>query len=342
MDGLYVRKELVNNIFGYQDVSFQNFPIIKNHPRLKLAVGMLEKFWKDIVSRYKAIIVVLTGDVSLGNMISNMVGAWSRGVDPITFAKQTMEAWKFLDQYEEDNIALQEAIIMQKGNPTVAGKNRIKGLQRRLENNPMHVFIQDGQYIPIVEDINAEKVVEKSYLDKFANKISNRSSVGKAVITAKDLLFVNEKTSLFRKALKIVQYSDITSRYVIHKHNIETKGMNIGESLADVDQFFVNYAYNDNRFVKFVNVIGAILFTKYYTRVPKALYKAFKANPALNIFIQGLQGASGVDISDAYDSYYSPIDAFINRIQDPIGILSEVGTMNVDNIFPSIDAVVQY
>jgi hypothetical protein len=332
-DELIVRRDLLDDVIGYGAVSFADMPFIKNHRRIRTAVALLEKFWKELVSRYKAIIVVLTGDVVLGNLVSNMMMALQRGIDPITFAKQSIEAWKYLDAYEEDNRALTEAKILYKGTRSPQLKKRIEGLERRLKKNPMHPFIEDGQYTPIVEDINADKVLDKKIMDKFIGKVKKRMKFGDKVESFTDVMYANEKSSMFKKALKLTQYSDITSRYVIHQKNMK-EGMSLSESLKDVDQMFVNYSYVEHRYLNFLNSIGALLFTKYLFRTPKALYKLLTKNPATVALVQGAQGMTGIDISDAYDNYYSPLDALLNRVQNPIDIVYEVSTENITNIFP--------
>ena len=85
--------------------------------------------------------------------------------------------------------------------------------------------------------------------------------------------------------------------------------------------------------------MGVLLFTKYLTRVPKAMYKVYKRNPMLTALMQGGQGVTGVDISDAYDNFYTPFDAVANRIQNPLDLFGEVTTPHIDNMIPTMNAI---
>ena len=58
--------------------------------------------------------------------------------------------------------------------------------------------------------------------------------------------------------------------------------------------------------------------------------------------MQGSQGVTGVDVSDAYDSYYSPFEAAMNRVQNPFDMVAEVTTPNADGIIPTMGAVFDY
>ncbi|RLA57507.1 MAG: hypothetical protein DRQ78_13405, partial [Epsilonproteobacteria bacterium] len=328
---LIIRKDMLKDIMGYSNASFGDLPFIKNNPRVRRAVMILETYWREIVARYKTIIVALTGDVVVGNLVSNMMTGMNQGIDPIKFAKDTIESWKDLDRYEEDNKNLQEAKINFKGKKTEANKAKIAALQKRLEANPAHEFIEAGLYTPIVEDINADRVLEKRNIERDLEALRKKLKMNGKGKDIMDTLYLNERSSLFRMALKLTQYSDITSRMVIKKHSPKM-------SMRELDQMFVNYSYNENRYLNFANSIGLLLFTKYFIRVPKAMYKIYKKNPAMTALMQGAQGVTGVDVSDAYDNYYNPFEAAMNRVQNPFDMVAEVTTPNADGIIPTMGA----
>ena len=51
---------------------------------------------------------------------------------------------------------------------------KIKALEEKLKRNPMHVFVQDGLFAPIVEDINAGMYTDKNAVDRMIDKTMKR------------------------------------------------------------------------------------------------------------------------------------------------------------------------
>ena len=73
--------------------------------------------------------------------------------------------------------------------------------------------------------------------------------------------------------------NDIYARYAVleeakKKDNFDKKAM-----FRYLDEMLVNYSYNENRLLRYANDIGLFMFSKYFFRTPKAIYKMMKKNP---------------------------------------------------------------
>ena len=327
---LIVRTDMLNDVLGYKDFSLSDIEWIKkNHPVLSRHILELESLWKNIVSKYKKIVVTLMGEVVFSNMFSNMMMAIQHGISPARFIQKIKEGWDTLDAYEKDsNLIVQLKVRKVAGEKELDGK--IKALEEKLKRNPMHVFVQDGLFAPIVEDINAGMYTDKNAVDRMIDKTMKR--VPDKLKGVFDLLYVNDNTSLYATMLKLVQYSDIISRYAVHEALIN-KGMNNQEAMNYLDQLFVNYNYNENRYLKYMNDVGLVMFTKYFFRTPKALIQMASKYPTFTYGTQLLQTVTGLNVVDAADSYYNPMVSFFARFQSPSDMISEVIDPNIQGIF---------
>jgi hypothetical protein len=152
-----------------------------------------------------------------------------------------------------------------------------------------------------------------------------------------DIGYVNENTALFGKMIKLTQYGDIISRYAIYQ-NMD-KSMSEKEKMAYLDQLFVNYSYNEDKALDYANKIGLLMFTKYFIRTPKAIFKAGRKFGGHMFGIQAAQHITGIDIPDYVDTYYNPFDSLMNRFGNPLDIAAEVADPNIFNILPDLGLV---
>ena len=345
---IVVRKALINDIMGYKSPTLANAPFINRNVKLRRAVAMLEKFWKSVVTKFKGIIVTMTSSVSIANMVSNMMFAMQHGINPIDFAKKTIEAWKLLDQHELDMAQINEMLILEQGGIKI-DQAKLKGLRDKAESNGMHKFILNGMFTPIVEDINAADLRKGSPVDKVIDKIS--SKVPSKVKPIIDILYLNENTMIYKKMLKLIQYGDITARYAVYENlkdsemyaslspserssKLKTKAEKIElAKMRYLDEMLVNYSYNENKYLKYLNDVGLVMFTKYFFRTPKAIVKMLQHNSTIPALFQGAQQITGIDVVDPMDTYYRPFEALANRLGSFTDMAIEVIDPNIHNLW---------
>ena len=319
---LIVRRALVNDIIGYKSFSIADIAFLKkHHPKVARAIAILEDGWLSIVTKFKGIIVTMTGSVVLANMVSNMMFAWQHGVNPIKFAKHSIDAWKLIEQYEQDSSQLETMKLLKMGGQVVSEK-KMKALEAKMENNKMHELIEQGMFTPIVDDVNVAETRQNSTIDKQIDKVMKK--LPKQVRTGMDYLYLNEKTPIYKMMLKLIQYGDISARYAVleeakKKDNFDKKAM-----FRYLDEMLVNYSYNENRLLRYANDVGLFMFSKYFFRTPKAIYKMMKRSPTFAAMFQGAQMGTGIDVVDPLDTYHDIFGAFANRISNPFDIVATI------------------
>lgn len=337
---IVMHKDMVDDFVGYKDVSIANFKIgkyfnVQNHPTTALRLEQLQYWIQKMVARYKSVIVLLSPDVIIGNATSNMNIAAVHGIVPTDYVKMFTQKWKDLDAYN----ALQKdlmRLMTERDAGTKGLEGRIAGLKKQLEANSMHELMKDGQFNMIIEDIdthdNKEDHVEyykRLMLEKMLGK-KGEGFVGNVI----ENVAMTRNSASFKMAEKLTSYNDIINRAIIRDkmlfeldNNIKSGAVSGSDRQAEerkilnyVDQLFVNYSYLDNRYIKFANDTGLLLFTKYLFRAMKTLKQVYEKKPlGLTLFL-GADYSLDKDsfmrnfIDDPYKNYADPERSLENRI----------------------------
>lgn len=337
---LVIHKDMLDDLVGYKDYSFAaEFKLgengkyfdMKNHPIMALQVEKIEYFLKKIISRYKTVLVILNPATIAGNAWSNMVVASIHGIDPKTYTRKFIDHWKNIEDYNE----VHNELIKLKSEKEAGFKgldNRIEGLERRLRINPMHKLMKDGQFNMIIEDIdvhdNKEDHVE--YYKRILLEKVIGTKGGKAAIEATENGLLTKNSGSFKVIEKLTAYNDLINRMIVQ----EKLEFELNQELANgsdmtneeyasrqqdilnyVDQLFVNYSYLDNRYIKYANDMGLVLFTKYFFRSMKTLKQVYDKKPlALTAFL-------GFDnfVYDAVGDPWEGVFDIENKLETKVG-----------------------
>lgn len=349
-DGMYVKQGMSDMIFGYRKVSFvdtlldtkrgnkaNEFMLNKFNKSLKSGLRGFENVWQEIVADIKDIIVIKSGTVLAGNIMSNIVLLKTLGVSVTDIVKNHSVAIRSANEYQTAESELMQLERDLKADPNQTGARkkqvRVARLRDTLANSPVKDLIDAGVYQSIVEDVallddsfSYKGRVERFLSDRLPGNVrvpDKLKEVGKTAIIAQD-------TPLYRALRNVTQMSDFVARFVLHQHNLKN-GMNQQDSIKDIVDTFINYDAPTHRWLQYGNDIGAILFTKYFVRVQKILYKLVTEKTANVLALIGFQQMFG-DITDVMDSNVitgSVLDKFNT---DPIEVLSgsqELATINL-------------
>lgn len=329
---IYVREELVDLIFGYRKWSigdvFKNRDLVisdedtdavkiqkqsMQHINKLLNAGItrqIEAVWQEVVSVAKTNIVIRNPAVLIGNVVSNFVLSWVKGV-PVTYIiKNQALALNALNEYQQDvskRDSLQRTLDITPNLSKVKRDNinrEINQLNDSISTNPVRELIDEGIFQSIVEDIEGNEN-PFSFRDKILKdtKVSNilESKAAKPVTAISEQLYLSENTSAFQLLMKATQYSDFIARFAMHKYNTEVKGMDKETSLQDVIETFINYDIPTSRALQYMNDMGFFMFSKFLFRIQKVIFKILKENPASTLSLLLLQNFFG-DVSDILDS----------------------------------------
>ena len=345
--GILIHKDFVELMTGEKDITIGNFAAfgfeLRTHPVAKARLMALEAYVGEILGYVKNAMIVLNGDILVGNQVSNAMVAANHGINPVKYTKKFAERWKQLNDYNEKVQMLSELEVKQ-----MAGENvdrRIKQLEKQLEGNIWDELVKDGQYTALVEDINIEDKMDGQLATMIQKKINDNNYKG-VIEGIRNGLYIDKTSGLYNTMLKTVHYGDAITRQII-KEELEEKAIQREGELTDktkqdilnyLDQLLVNYGYIQNRWWNYADKKLGLMFMKYYLNQPKALMSMARNNPTKIALLQGAQVVTGVDIADPVNTYSnSGLDGVAYRwmFDDAPGLLAEP---NILDLFPSMSA----
>ena len=332
-EALYVEQSLLTDFFGYRDVSVADG--FKNK-RWQLAIRKIEGVLREISKIWKKDIVTKRGSTIFNNLSSNMLVTMqhTENKDPIEYAKQFERAWTYINQYQKDARDLQRLKVLKAAGETIS-ENRMKSLQASMSDSPIHVLMQDGQYSTILEDISTGLNDEKGLIGKSLEKMFDRvkDKDRRATIkTVMDNLYLDNDSKMYQKILKLTQYGDMIGRIIVHEDNMKHKKMTEKESLRYVDGLFVNYAYLDNKYIKYMNDLGFMVFTKFFFRTMPALLKMAAKKPVTMFLTESSKKVTGIHLEHPIDQVYHPINTLGKKLMlwdEPLNVLDTIAMPSI-------------
>ncbi|AGI61805.1 viron-encapsulated RNA polymerase [Vibrio phage JA-1] len=359
-DSMLVRKDSVDLLFGYHKYTAANLWKLSKAERglvqeaFVMFVNMIfgkkaamrvrqgEELLEALAKTVKDIIVIKTGIVTLGNMVSNMVLLKMMGVsikDIIAGHKDSfvaMREYKKLNQETEQvRLKLSNAKLTRAQRSVYESK--LVQLEDRLANNPVIDLIDAGLLSTIVEDVDTEvqeyklsqrikrKYAETSWAERLEDATNRIPNSVKDVF--KEAL-VMQGSNLYDFLSEAAQFSDFGARYVLFQHMTKNKGIAKDEAAGQVMDIFIDYDLPTHKGIQYLNDLGLLMFSKYLVRVQRIIAKTFLENPARALSIMLLQNFFG-DVPDIMDSTMiietnpltrlaNPVESFINAAPDII------------------------
>ena len=318
-DNITVRSLYKNQYFGYRDMSVANL-FSNKKSAIRAVVKMAEFIWKQIVAISKVDIVIKTPAVLIGNIVSNLMLSMQLGIMPNKVAKLQWEGVKALNDYKNKEKELHELNLEKEAGKSV-DESRIVELGRLLNDNPVSELIDAGLFTAIMEDINVEETKHKNRAARlFDDKLSKAPAW---VRTAGNYAYMTQRTPVFGMMMKATQYSDFVARSSVYTGLI-AKGKSKEEAMNIALDAFINYDIPDSPFIKYLNDIGLVMFTKYFERIQRVVKRGVRKNPVQ--FVASVMGQEviGLDVDDIYDQnildknllnmVHGPWDHFMNMI----------------------------
>lgn len=324
-DMLYIREDQFQLLFGYRPLAVSQLRYDRRmglHGSQKaiqvannaLATLLNNQFgrtatlvWQELVHMSKDNIVIKSLDVTLNNVISNIILLKMSNVPMKDIIKDTAIAYRGAIEYQRHSQQLFE--IKQTLARGVTGTKRAellnqqRNLQQQLRNNPVRDLIEEGVLQSIVEDVD---IVDDMYtyegrVEEGLNKLDKYIPEPLSIVSKTVLM--HHSTPLYKLARDFAMLSDFSARYALHKYNTQTRKvkMSNAESIADIMETFVNYETPTHKVLQFLNDHDPVMFTKYLLRTQKVIAKLAQKNPAQLIMMGVLQGITG-NLPDVTDS----------------------------------------
>ena len=320
-NGFAVRRDLLHSYLGYREYSMTEFYGLESLPEgAKHAVRVAEKIWKDVVAISKAVIVLKLPAVLIGNVMSNFVVSVVSGSSPLKVAKLQTQGVRDLNRWIKDTKELTELRTLKNANRPV-NERRISVLENDLKHNPASALVDEGFYTTILEELENENRdtanVVKKVLDEKLEKVPRLLRDGL------ELLYISDRTKIFKFMNAATQYSDFVARYAQYTLLVQ-RGVSKEVAAKEVRDAFVNYNKPNSRSLEWANQMGFVMFTKYFTRIQKAIKGQARNHPLKLVLALVAQEWVIGDVEDITDQsvltkdvgnmFYSPTDTFMRVI----------------------------
>ena len=317
-EGLPMRRDTMHSILGYRELSIVDFPVFKDMPEIaKHALRVAESVWKEIIKITKIDIILKTPAVLTGNIISNFMYSVMNGEMPHKIAALQLQGIRELNEY----LAKAKEIIRLEakkatGRTTETENRRIQALKNDINMSSVKDLIDEGFYTSILEEIGVEEFGhEKGRLHKFISE--TKSKLPQFFQDVHDYVYIGEKTAVYKALNMATQYSDFVARYAQY-HLMVKKGIDKEKAVKTVRDAFINYNKPNSKFVEWANQMGFMMFTKYFTRIQRAIRDSAETHPLrMLLAVIGQELVTG-DIEDITNQsiftknlgnlFYSPLE----------------------------------
>ncbi len=325
---IYVRRDLINQLFAYNEPSIMDIKKIgkmplKVSPKVDRNVRIAENYIKAFVGLLKSNVVVKMPSTIYGNIMSNAKFLVYAGMSPrkaidyLWLSRKSLAQWKV----DEREVHRYERLIASVGE-SEKGKYRklLVETQSRMNDNPLRPLMDAGLFQSIVEGASLSdeenNVVSKAIDDQVTRFIPAGSLLHEAVQT----VFLTKKSTLGRFMVALTQESDFHFRAATYWDGI-SKGTPEAEVMREVTENFVNYTRVINsKFIQWLERMGPEAFWKYWSNIQRVQLNRLRKN-AFRILMDrtaqhfGLSPDAGIFHSNIFQSLgrrLSPIDSLTN------------------------------
>ena len=244
-----------------------------------------EDMWQEVVKEKKDFIVVKTGSVLWGNILSNMSLLMMSGMSVREFIVYQQEALNAVMEYERDRSKLAQ-LSLKLGTMAALGQEEaieaeIVRLKDAIARNPAKDLLDEGLLPTIVEDVEMEDNTF-SYKSELVKKMEDKTTwVNDGVLKAAKGVYMAHDTTLYKFLHKATQYSDFVARYALFKHQTSRENNPLSKEAAaqNASDSFVNYSNPLPSGLQYLDAMGIAPFTKYALSIQRVLAKLFKNNP---------------------------------------------------------------
>lgn len=303
-----VRKDLLNNAFGYREPSVLNMwtgqtgyskefqkafvsiaeTFLGKNAAKYLRLG--ERGIMEFVKEMKDWIVVRSVVVSAANIVSNMVHLATVGISPVTMAKDMSVAVLAAEEYRRNEKLINEYshYLAVGQNPKMADEyqRKISELKDSQARNPVADLIKAGLLPTIAEDLGQQD--DYSLKDKLLTKMDEyTSAVPDSVKRVAKEVTLSRDSHIYFLLNRSIQYGDFVAKYSLYKQLTTRKNnpMDKDSAIARVMDEFVNYDILPSRTRFYLDAMGLTWFLNYKIRIQKVILRTIRENPLRALFL---------------------------------------------------------
>lgn len=344
-----IHKSMYTATFGYQAYSVVNiWDKLDNNKKLNLAENLLrgmfdlafkqngrkralqaERIIQDTMTFIKDMIVIRSGGVLLGNILSNTYLLMTLGINPVRILKDMTFSWRNSKNYRTMVNRIEEINALLMTTNSTKEKSLLnrekKQLQEALNRNPMKEYMKAGLMSTIVEDLS--KPDETSYKTELQKKVDSYVDlIPKPISNAINELTIGQGSVLHNFLSEATQFSDLSAKYTLAKY-LQENGTDKDKAIYEAQLSFINYDIPTNQFLDYMNRMGLMMFTKFFLRFQRVMVKL-----AYNAPVSSLMGHYAVEYMGG-QGVYDPF--WLNRLGNPL----ELSVFNLPNAMSEVVSV---
>lgn len=341
-----IHKSMYTATFGYQAYSVVNiWDKLDNNKKLNLAENLLrgmfdlafkqngrkralqaERIIQDTMTFIKDMIVIRSGGVLLGNILSNTYLLMTLGINPVRILKDMTFSWRNSKNYRTMVNRIEEINALLMTTNSTKEKSLLnrekKQLQEALNRNPMKEYMEAGLMSTIVEDLS--KPDETSYKTELQKKVDSYVDlIPKPISNAINELTIGQGSMLHNFLSEATQFSDLSAKYTLAKY-LHENGTDKDKAIYEAQLSFINYDIPTNQFLDYMNRMGLMMFTKFFLRFQRVMVKL-----AYNAPVSSLMGHYAVEYMGG-QGVYDPF--WLNRLDNPL----ELSVFNLPNAMSEV------
>lgn len=348
---IHIRSDVLLDVTGYKDKRLikddQEGTKISN-PVLRRILRGMEGITLKSSKMNKERIVLKTPDIVLGNLKSNVYMAVATYEVPLTvLTNKLLRNIEIMEEYKADketiaNLRAKE-ILAANTKVTAEINKRIEKIEKKWEGTSFQALDNYGLMTDIVEDTSFEsEEATDDFYDKKAQKLITK--LPPILQLGINNAMISQKTTLWKALNNIVGLSDSLFRLAVYEYKVEN-GMKPEEALRLVERAFVNYSYHDSPYVKWLNDVGFVRFTKYLFRTQKTIAQDMLGDkPVTTAVAIAAKSVLKAVVETPFNSFLpTKIERYSNMIYLPLwSAFNDYfgGDMiHIDNFIPGIDKI---
>lgn len=314
-DPIMIRTSTITHLFGIRDLDFRRTKFYLENPNhfKKIIVGSLD-ILKELVAHYKFETVLRLPSVIIGNIMSNIVTCVVYGMSPVEAFTMHKEGLKNLKLYQKQEKALMELLLKRKSGQKVSQQEE-DNLRRAMSINPVAPLIKAGLWNSIenFEDVNVTNTENISWTkNKFRKYVAEDSRTQKIL----DIAYLTNNLHIGRSISNIVQASDFMARYSLYYRLKKQGKLDEKQIIQKITDIFIDYDLPTSPVIKALNDYGLTLFTRYATRVQRALTQMTGDRPLYSALYLAFQVFTGLDFADIFEGA-APVRDWTALIHSP-------------------------
>lgn len=319
--GIPVRRDLMNNYFGYRHLTITNFPLLGQiTPEIvKSVIRIAEVMWMEFIKISKVDVLIKMPAVMVGNVVSNFMYGVMTGTGPRELLKMYTESTRDVRAYlkkHRELVELQHAKAT--GNLRRLPAERIAQLERELKTSPIHELYELGIYQAIVEDVSKDEFTSTNKLKQWYK--DKTEGVPKIIKDGMNWVYLTEETQYYKFMTEVVQMSDLVARDIENrkmkaisdKQKLGQKKLPLwflrdhpgnelrklsGKELKEFEakakemrldlvlNTFINYNRPSGSLEEYLNKVGLIMFTKYAKRIQRVIGQTGMKYPLKSLMV---------------------------------------------------------